>query len=172
MRRTWIACCKAVVVAAAVGAAGPGLRGADFSESAQGTSSKPIPVGRKSESQRAQEQEEAARAASEKSKRGREVLGGAASEPAGSAVRRPDNAIEWIENNNWQKYAEIRSGKVIVLRRSTDEPVKPGETVILRWKSPSEGAQRKYLSSKGHFPNRPTPQQSAAWLRESQQFGD
>jgi len=68
---------------------------------------------------------------------------------------KPDSVVGWISNNNWQRWAEIRSGNVIFLRRSTNEPAKPDETVILRWRTPNEHAKRQGMSSKRSFPNKP-----------------
>ncbi|MEM1060090.1 MAG: hypothetical protein AAGK14_12640 [Verrucomicrobiota bacterium] len=68
---------------------------------------------------------------------------------------KPDDFLGWMSNNNWQRWAEIRPGNVILLRRSTNEPAKPDETVILRWRTPDEYARRAGLSTKRSFPNRP-----------------
>lgn len=68
---------------------------------------------------------------------------------------KPKTFLGWMKNSNWQRYAEIRDGNVIFLRRSTNEPAAPDETVILRWRTPDEHARRAGLSSKGSFPNKP-----------------
>ena len=39
-----------------------------------------------------------------------------------AAKTEPKTPIDYLKDNEWQKHAEIRSGNVTVLRRSTDEP--------------------------------------------------
>lgn len=96
--------------------------------------------------------------------------------PSGPTVdnrRKPENVIQWLENNNWQKFAEIRSGNVIMLRRSTDVPPAPGETVVFRWRTPTEFAKKEFLSSRpGHLPNRPLGPQLQNRIEEGTEFGD
>lgn len=98
------------------------------------------------------------------------------STPTGPTVdnrRKPENVLQWLENNNWQKFAEIRNGNVIMLRRSTDVPPAPGETVVFRWQTPTEFAKKEYLSSRpGHLPNRPLGPQLENRIKEGTEFGD
>ncbi len=67
----------------------------------------------------------------------------------------PQTPVDYLKDNEWQKHAEIRSGNVTILRRSTDEPPAPNETVILRWRTPTEFSRNTFMSSKGHTPNVP-----------------
>lgn len=97
----------------------------------------------------------------------------AANGPTVDNRRKPENVVQWLENNNWQKFAEIRNGNVIMLRRSTDVPAAPDETVVFRWRSPTEFAQKKFLSSRpGHLPNRPLGPQLQKRIDEGTEFGD
>jgi hypothetical protein len=61
----------------------------------------------------------------------------------------PRSVVDYAKDHEWQKHAEVRTGNVILLRRSTDVPTKPNETVILRWRTPTEFARQQGVSSKG-----------------------
>ncbi len=56
-----------------------------------------------------------------------------------------DTVIDSLKDNHWQQSVEWKSGNVYFLRRSTDEPVKPGEIVILRWRTPTEMKNKAFL---------------------------
>lgn len=136
-------------------------------ESSSGTtSSNDSKLTPKSESQRAaeakarQQQADAQKRRYQKMARQSEARAAANGKPVPTPIPKaepvkPDTFVGWMKNSNWQRWAEIRSGNVILLRRSTNKPAAPNETVILRWRTPNEHARRAGLSSKGSFPNRP-----------------
>jgi len=72
------------------------------------------------------------------------TLLGAANEPA----PKPDQPTAWQKVTSWQQLYDIKSGKTIFIRKSTDEPDPKGATIILRWRKPAEIADRRTLSGK------------------------
>ena len=105
-------------------AAGNLLCAADFSS---GAADKPIPVGQR-------------KVAPEKST------------PATETGEKPATIVDWVKDNNWQKHAELRSGRIYFLRRSTDTPPQAGDIVLVRWRTPREFRAQTGLSSKGVSP--------------------
>ena len=67
-------------------------------------------------------------------------------------TRGPDNPIDYLKDNEWQKYAELRDGHTYFLRRSTNTPPGKNDVVIVRWQTPNEFNRRAFLSSRGFSP--------------------
>jgi hypothetical protein len=116
---------------------------------------RPVNVGKLSpEELRARQKAEASKKAAQAAPATAEAGSTAATVAAPAAAKtEPRTPIDYIKDNEWQKHAEIRSGNVTVLRRSTDDPPKPDETVILRWRTPREFSNNACTSSKSHTPN-------------------
>lgn len=55
------------------------------------------------------------------------------------------NAVDLVRDHRWQEKAEIKTGNVYILRRSTEDPIKPGETVLMRWRTPSEFKRKDFV---------------------------
>lgn len=60
-----------------------------------------------------------------------------------------EEVLELLKGRNWQRAVDLEVGDVILLRRSTDEPVPEGKTVILRWRTPQEYERAHLKNSKG-----------------------
>jgi phage tail sheath protein FI len=58
------------------------------------------------------------------------------------------NAVDLVRDHRWQEKAEIKTGNVYILRRSTEDPVQPDETVLFRWRTPSEFKVKRYVYSR------------------------
>jgi hypothetical protein len=57
-----------------------------------------------------------------------------------------------LGGRNWQRNHDLAINDVVLLRRSTDEPVPEGQTVIMRWRTPTEFERGRQHDSKARRP--------------------
>jgi hypothetical protein len=79
-----------------------------------------------------------------------------AADASSSGQGTTDEVLDALDGRNWQRNYDIRTGNVILLRRSTDTPAPAGTTVILRWRTPEEYGRGAFASSKEQRVRKPS----------------
>jgi hypothetical protein len=58
------------------------------------------------------------------------------------------NVVDTVKDAHWEQNVQVKSGNVYLLRRSTDDPLQPGEKVVLRFRTPTEIQHHDFLFSR------------------------